>query len=161
MITGFNPEVFITGSAKVQRVIAPRRPTDIITTSSWRTGQQTVKRILGPAKKKKTSPEVSRPQSRSSQDTDISAPRSLNFHWKGEVKNKKSDVPGDTNVSGNGKDSSVKGALSRESSPVHEEHVNGLVRKGSGWLVDHIFQVIVLSGLLNDTVVWDPKDGAY
>ena len=121
----------------MQRVIAPRRPTDVITTSSWRTGQQTVKRILGPAKKKKTSPEVSRPQSRSSQDTDISEPKSLNFHWKGEDENKKSDVPGDINGSGSGKDGSAKDALSRETSPVHKEHVNGLV-KDSGWLLDHI-----------------------
>lgn len=113
----------------MQRVIAPRRPTDIITTSSWRTGQQTVKRILGPANKKKTSPEESRPQSSSSQGTDISEPRSLNFQWKEEVYGKKSAVHDDGD--GSGKDISPREESPRRTSPVHEEHVNGF-RKDSG-----------------------------
>lgn len=107
---------------KVQRVIAPRRPTDIITTSSWRTGQQTVKRILGPAKK--TSSSVSgRPQSSSSQDTDVSEPKSLNFHWKDEHDDKKGaeKMDGDTAV----RDGSTKVEVPREKSPMHEEQVNG------------------------------------
>lgn len=108
---------------KVQRVIAPRRPTDIITTSSWRTGQQTVKRILGPAKKTASSA-TGRPQSSSSQDTDVSEPKSLNFQWKDEEDDKKGgeQMNGDTAVS----DGSTKDAVPREKSPIHEEHVHGL-----------------------------------
>lgn len=107
---------------KVQRVIAPRHPTDIITTSSWRTGQQTVKRILGPAKKTSSSA-TSRPQSSSSQDTDVSEPNSLNFHWKGEDDDEKGaeKMNGDTAV----RDGSTKVEVPREKSPMHEEQVNG------------------------------------
>ena len=109
-------------------MIAPRRPTDIITTSSWRTGQQTVKRILGPAKKTKTNPVTARPQSSSSQDTDVSEPKSLNFQWKDKGDNKNGhDVNGDAS----GRDGSPKDEVPRDTSPVHEEHMNGL-KKDSG-----------------------------
>ena len=108
---------------KIQRVIAPRRPTDIITTSSWRTGQQTVKRILGPAKKTASSA-TGCPQSSSSQDTDVSEPKSLNFQWKDEddVKNGGKQMNGDADV----RNGSAKEEAPREKSPIHEEHVNGL-----------------------------------
>ncbi|RMX60147.1 hypothetical protein pdam_00010105 [Pocillopora damicornis] len=104
---------------KVQRVIAPRRPTDIITTSSWRTGQQTVKRILGPATKKAKTSATSRPQSSSSQDTDISEPRSLNFQLKNDTGNKRSG--GYMNGDLGERNGSAKSDNSREASPVHEE----------------------------------------
>lgn len=114
---------FCLAPLKVQRVIAPRRPTDIITTSSWRTGQQTVKRILGPAKKT-TSSATGRPQSSSSQDTDVSEPKSLNFQWKDEDDVKKSgkQMNGDADV----RNGSAKVEAPRKKSPIHEEHVNGL-----------------------------------
>lgn len=83
-----------------------------------------MKRILGPSKKKKSSPEVSRPQSRSSQNTDISEPKSLNFHWKDEDEKKRGGVHDGSDSSG--RDSNPKDAVSREASPVHEEHVNGM-----------------------------------
>ena len=106
---------------KVQRVIAPRRPTDIITTSSWRTGQQTVKRILGPAKKTSSSG-TGRPQSSSSQDTDVSEPKSLNFQWKDEDDKKGAEkMNGETTV----RDGSTKVEVPREKSPMHNEQVNG------------------------------------
>ena len=122
--------LFLTTAPKLQRVVAPRRPTDVITTSSWRTGQQKVKRILGPAKKTKTSPEGSRPHSRSSQDTDISESNSLNFHWKGEDEGSKSSSLDDGKSSG--KASSTKDAVSRKVSTEHQEHING-TKKDSGW----------------------------
>lgn len=109
---------------KLQRIIAPRRPTDVITTSSWRTGQQTVKRILGPAKKQGTSSESSRPQSRSNQDTDISESNSLNFHWKDEDEEQKGAIHDDKKR--NGKDTSVKDAGVRKLSPEHQEQINGM-----------------------------------
>lgn len=116
-------------------MIAPRRPTDIITTSSWRTGQQTVKRILGPAKKTKPNPLTARPNSSSSQDTDISEPKSLNFQWKHKGDNKNGR---DVNGYASGRDGSPKdevprdtSPVSRDTSPVHEEHMNGL-KKDSG-----------------------------
>ncbi|XP_015774007.1 PREDICTED: centrosome-associated protein 350-like [Acropora digitifera] len=108
---------------KLQRVVAPRRPTDAITTSSWRTGQQTVKRILGPSKKTKTSPENSRPHSRNSQDTDISESNSSNFHWKGEDEGRKSSSLDDGESSG--KAGSTKDTVSRKVSTEHQEHKNG------------------------------------
>lgn len=114
------------GPPKIQRVIAPRRPTDVITTSSWRTGQQTVKKILGPAKKK-TSPDVSRPQSSSSQSTDLSEPTSLNFQWKEAGDGKKGADDGD----GSERGASPKDKVPRVISPAHEELVNGL-KKDSG-----------------------------
>lgn len=107
------------GPPKVQRVIAPRRPTDVITTSSWRTGQQTVKRILGPATKKAKTSATSRPQSSSSQDTDISEPRSLNFQLKNDTGNKRSG--GYMNGDLGERNGSAKSDNSREASPVHEE----------------------------------------
>jgi len=108
---------------KIQRVIAPRRPTDIITTSSWRTGQQTVKRILGPAKKTSSSV-TGRPQSSSSQDTNVPEPRSLNYQWKDED----DDMNGVELMNGDAavRDGSKKVEAPREKSPIHEEHVNGL-----------------------------------
>lgn len=113
--------VLSLAAPKIQRVIAPRRPTDIITTSSWRTGQQTVKRILGPAKKTISSA-TGRPQS--SSDTDVSEPKSLNFQWKDEddVKKGGTQMNGDADV----RNGSAKVEASREMSPIHEEHVNGL-----------------------------------
>ena len=79
-----------------------------------------MKRILGPVKKKKTSPDISRPQSTGSQDTDISEPQSLNFQWKEAGDGKKEDGVGR-------KDSSSKDDFPNDTSPVHkEEHVNGL-----------------------------------
>ena len=122
--------LFSTTAPKLQRVVAPRRPTDAITTSSWRTGQQTVKRILGPSKKTKTSPEGSRPHSRSSQDTDISESNSLNFHWKGEDEGRKSSSLDDGKNSR--KASSTKDAVLRKVSTEHQEHTNG-TKKDSGW----------------------------
>ena len=122
--------LFSTTAPKLQRVVAPRRPTDAITTSSWRTGQQTVKRILGPSKKTRTSPEGSRPHSRSSQDTDISESNSLNFHWKGEDEGRKSSSLDDGKNSR--KASSTKDAVLRKVSTEHQEHTNG-TKKDSGW----------------------------
>ncbi|CAH3192912.1 unnamed protein product, partial [Porites evermanni] len=115
------------GPPKVQRVIAPRRPTDIITTSSWRSGQQTVKRILGPAKKKSSSPEGSRPQSRSSQGSDISEPKSLNFQWRDEGDGKKHAGVGN----GSEKGGALTDEVPRVTSPTNQKLVNGL-KKDSG-----------------------------
>ena len=81
--------IVLVGPAKVQRVLAPRRPTDVITTSSWRAGQQTVKRILGPTKKKKTLPPISRTQSSSSVESELSEHKSLNLQWKADNENDK------------------------------------------------------------------------
>ncbi|XP_032220056.2 centrosome-associated protein 350 isoform X2 [Nematostella vectensis] len=39
------------GQVKVQRIVAPKRPTSVISTTSWRTGQETVNKILGLSKK--------------------------------------------------------------------------------------------------------------
>lgn len=111
-------------------MVAPRRPTDIITTSTWRTGQQTVKRILGPAKKTKTNSATSRPQSSSSQDTDVSEPKCLNFQWKDEDDNRRGG--GDVNGNASVRDGSPKDEAPRDStSPVYEVHMNGL-KKDSG-----------------------------
>ena len=118
----------------MQRVIAPRRPTDIITTSSWRSGQQTVKRILGPAKKKSSSPEGSRPQSRSSQGTDISEPKSLNFQWREEADGKKHAGVGD----GSEKGGALTDEVPRVTSPTNQKLVNGL-KKDSGNTVNSFY----------------------
>lgn len=114
----------------MQRVIAPRRPTDIITTSSWRTGQQTVKRILGPATKKTKTSAGSRPQSSSSQDTDVSEPKSLNFLWKDDDGNKRGG--GHVNRDAGEKNGITKADVSRETSPVHEEQMMNGLKKDSG-----------------------------
>ena len=118
----------------MQRVIAPRRPTDIITTSSWRSGQQTVKRILGPARKKSSSPEGSRPQSRSSQGTDISEPKSLNFQWREEADGKKHAGVGD----GSEKGGAPTDEVPRVTSPTNQKLVNGL-KKDSGNRVNSLY----------------------
>ena len=122
--------LFLATAPKLQRVVAPRRPTDAITTSSWRTGQQTVKRILGPSKKTKTSPEGSRSHSRNSQDTDISESNSSNFHWKGEDEGRKSSSLDDGKSSG--KAGSTQDTVSRKVSTEHQERKNG-TKKDSGW----------------------------
>lgn len=114
-------------------MIAPRRPIDIITTSTWRSGQQTVKRILGPAKKKTTTTATSRPHSSSSQDTDVSEPKSLNFQWKDDDDNKKSRGYVEDNASG--REGSAKEEVPRETSPVREEHMNGLTKDSGNF--DH------------------------
>lgn len=82
-----------------------------------------MKRILGPAKKTSSSV-TGRPQSSSSQDTDVSEPKSLNFQWKDEDDDNKGGekLNGDTAV----RDGSTKVEFPREKSPIHEEHVNGL-----------------------------------
>ena len=85
-----------------------------------------MKRILGPAKKK-TSPDVSRPQSSSSQSTDLSEPTSLNFQWKEAGDGKKGADDGDGSERGAG----PKDKAPRVISPAHEELVNGL-KKDSG-----------------------------
>ena len=125
-----NMKHLFPGPPKVQRVIAPRRPTDVITTSSWRTGQQTVKRILGPATKKAKTSATSRPQSSSSQDTDISEPRSLNFQLKNDTGNKRSG--GYMNGDLGERNGSAKGDNSREASPVHEEQAVNAGKMDSG-----------------------------
>ena len=118
----------------MQRVIAPRRPTDIITTSSWRSGQQTVKRILGPARRKSSSPEGSRPQSRSSQGTDISEPKSLNFQWREEADGKKHAGVGD----GSEKGGAPTDEVPRVTSPTNQKLVNGW-KKDSGNTVNSLY----------------------
>ena len=118
----------------MQRVIAPRHPTDIITTSSWRSCQQTVKRILGPARKKSSSPEGSRPQSRSSQGTDISEPKSLNFQWREEADGKKHAGVGD----GSEKGGAPTDEVPRVTSPTNQKLVNGL-KKDSGNTVNSLY----------------------
>ena len=82
-----------------------------------------MKRILGPAKNT-TSSATGRPQSSSSQDTDVSEPKSLNFQWKDEDDVKKSgkQMNGDADV----RNGSAKVEAPREKSPIHKEHVNGL-----------------------------------
>lgn len=82
-----------------------------------------MKRILGPAKKTSSSA-TGRPQSSSSQDTDVSEPRSLNFQWKDEDDDKKGGekMNGDTAV----RDGSTNVEVPREKSPMHEENINGL-----------------------------------
>lgn len=77
---------------------------------------------MGPAKKTSSSA-TSRPQSSSSQDTDVSEPNSLNFHWKDEDDDEKGaeKMNGDTAV----RDGSTKVEVPREKSPMHEEQVNG------------------------------------
>ena len=82
-----------------------------------------MKRILGPAKKTSSSA-TGRPQSSSSQDTDVSEPKSLNFQWKDEDDDKKGGekLNGDTSV----RDGSTKVEVPRQKSPMHEEQVNGL-----------------------------------
>ena len=119
----------------MQRVIAPRRPTDIITTSSWRSGQQTVKRILGPARRKSSSPEGSRPQSRSSQGTDISEPKSLNFQWREEADGKKHAGVGD----GSEKGGTPTDEVPRVTSPTNQKLVNGW-KKDSGNTVNSLYR---------------------
>ena len=82
-----------------------------------------MKRILGPAMKT-SSAATDRPQSSSSQDTDVSEPRRLNFQWKDEDDDMKGgeQMNGDVAVS----DGSAKVEAPREKSPIHKEHVNGL-----------------------------------
>ena len=82
-----------------------------------------MKRILGPAKKPASSATV-RSQSSSSQDTDVSEPKSLNFQWEDEddVRKGGKQMNGDADV----RDGSAKVEAPREKSPIHEEHVNGL-----------------------------------
>ena len=83
------------GGPKLQRITAPRHPVGVITTSSWRSGQETVKRILGPSKK----PRSSQPQSIASQGadasssngSDLTASKGFNLEWKGQGENKKED----------------------------------------------------------------------
>ena len=75
-----------------------------------------MKRILGPAKKPASSATV-RSQSSSSQDTDVSEPKSLNFQWEDED---------DVRKGGKQMNGDAKVEAPREKSPIHEEHVNGL-----------------------------------
>ena len=70
----------------MQRITAPTRPKDIISTSSWRTGQQTVKKVLGPSPKKKS---PKRPQSKASQSSGVSTvSKPYSMEWKEEEENR-------------------------------------------------------------------------
>lgn len=80
--------MFILGGVKIQRITAPRKPTNFITTTSWRSGQETVKKVLGPAitrPKSKTSP---RPQSNASHDTTSTSSRLEKLEWKKDERDK-------------------------------------------------------------------------
>ena len=68
------------GSRKLQRITALRQPKEVISTASWRTGQQTVKRILGPPAKKKSSKKTESKISTSSGSSTVDKSESL--VWK-------------------------------------------------------------------------------
>ncbi|XP_031558415.1 centrosome-associated protein 350-like isoform X2 [Actinia tenebrosa] len=76
------------GGVKIQRITAPKRPTNTITTTSWRSGQETVKKVLGPTNTRPKSTASNKPQSNASQDTTSTSSRMEKLEWKKEERDK-------------------------------------------------------------------------
>lgn len=64
-----------TGGVKMRRITAPKPPMDFITPYSWRTGMETVKKVLGSSNTRPKSSASTRAQSEASQDTTTTTSR--------------------------------------------------------------------------------------
>ncbi|KAK3727166.1 hypothetical protein QZH41_015183, partial [Actinostola sp. cb2023] len=70
------------GGVKMRRITAARPPMDYITPFSWRTGLETVKKVLGPSNTRPKSTASTRAHSAVSQETSTAASRMENGKWE-------------------------------------------------------------------------------